>query len=385
MYYFDNAATTKPLPEIITIMNTVTQDYFANPSSAHKLGVRSQKLLQQARQQVADLLKYNSEEIIFTSSGTEANNWVFTSIVNAQHTLRPDRHVIWMSSIEHPCVRLQKERLERAGYKVELIPVNSDGRIDLTWFKENINRQVLLVSTILVNNEVGIIQPMEEISRLLEDYPEIIWHVDGVQGVTTQFHHLTHSRIDLLSLSGHKFHSIRGTGLLAIRERVARQPLLLGGGQELGLRSSTETLAGIISFAKGLRLAFESQEETKERLLNYRKQITKVLEQEGWTIFGHADYTSEHIICAALPPVPGEVLIHAFEEYDIYISTTSACSSRKHRNHSTLSAMNVPVAISNSAIRISLATTTTQEEVTYLMKNIPKVTQSFKTLIHKGE
>lgn len=385
MYYFDNAATTKPLPEIITIMNTVTTDYFANPSSAHRLGVRSQKLLQRARQQVAELLKYKEQEVVFTSSGTESNNWVFTSVIDAQHQLRPDRNRVLLSSIEHPCVRLQKERLEQKGYQVEMISVDEKGMIDLGELKNALNEDVLLISTILVNNEVGTIQPMEEISALLVQYPEVIWHVDGVQGVTTQFHHLTHPRIDLLSLSGHKFHSIRGAGLLTIRERVARQSLLLGGGQELGLRSSTENLAAIVCFSKALRLAYENQQETKERLNSYRQQIDEALKEEGWTIFGDTNNVSEHIICAALPPVPGEVLIHAFGEEDVFVSTTSACSSRKHQTHSTLSAMKVSPAISNSAIRISLAKTTTQSDVDYLIKMIQKVSRSFNTLTQKGE
>lgn len=385
MYYFDNAATTKPLPEIISIMNKVTTDYFANPSSAHQLGVRSQKLLQQARHQVAELLKYKEQEIIFTSSGTESNNWVFTSVIDAQHQLRPDRNRVLLSSIEHPCVRLQKERLEQKGYQVEVIPVNEEGIINLEWLKSHLNEDVLFISTILVNNEVGTIQPVEEISELLVQHPEVIWHVDGVQGVTTQFHHLIHPRIDLLSLSGHKFHSIRGAGLLTIRQRVARQSLLLGGGQELGLRSSTENLAAIVCFSKALRLAYESQQDTKERLNSYHQQINDALKEEGWTVFGDREYVSEHIICAALPLVPGEVLIHAFGEEEVFISTTSACSSRKHRNHSTLSAMKVSTDISNSAIRISLAKTTTQSDVDYLIKTIQKVSQSFKTLTQKGE
>lgn len=376
MFYFDNSATTQPSETVMKVVQEVAINYFANPSSIHFMGEKSKALLNSARQQVAELLDYKESEIYFTSSGTEANNWVFQAVLPALGSLHSERKKVIISSIEHPSITAQIEMIERMGYIVELAPVDEDGVLDLKSLAQLITKDVLILSTMSVNNEVGSIQPLDAIAELLKDFPQIVWHVDGIQSVTTQFENMLNKRIDLLSLSSHKFHSVRGVGILAKRQKVDSEPMLYGGGQEAGLRSSTENLPAIVATAKALRLSKESQEIVKPKLKLYREKICRSLTSQKWQVY--AEQTgSEHIICAALEGVPGEVLVHALAEKSVIVSTTSACSSRKHQAHHTLKAMNIPEAISTSAIRISMSHTTTDEDVTALINAIEVVSQKF--------
>lgn len=377
MYYFDNSATTQPTKDVLEVYQQVSLNYFGNPSSAHMLGEQSKALMNSARKQIAQILSFKESEIFFASSGTEVNNWVMQAILPAIKDSHLDRNKVLISSIEHPATMNQIQFIRALGFDVELVKVNEDGRINLDHFKELLTNEVLLVSIMGVNNEVGAIQPLEEIASILKNFPQVIWHMDAVQTVTTQLDMVRNHRVDMLTLSSHKFHSVRGIGILAKRNRVASRPLLYGGGQENGQRSSTENLAGIVATSRALRLMSEKQTETKEKLADYKRQIVTNLKNNGWHIFAEST-ASEHIICAALPVVPGEVILHAFEEHQVFISTTSACSSRSHKEHATLTAMGIEEKISKSAIRLSMAHTTTQEEVDYLIQTINKVTENFK-------
>ena len=376
MFYFDHSATTQPSNEIMKVVQEVAVNFYANPSSIHQMGEKSKALMQQARQQIAAILHYNSDEVYFASSGTEVNNWVFQAILPALKSLHPERNRVIISSIEHPSITAQIAVLEAQGYDVELAPVKETGLLDLEALASLLTQDVLMLSTMSVNNEVGSIQPLAEIANLLKAYPQLVWHVDGIQAVTTQMASLRHPRIDLISLSSHKFHSIRGAGILAKRKRIQSNPFLYGGGQESGLRSSTENLPAIVATAKALRLANEQQAVTKNKLATFRAKIVQALKDSQWQLFAE-DSASEHIICAALAGVPGEVLVHAFEEQQAIISTTSACSSRKHQAHHTLKAMGVLEEISTSAVRISMSQTTTDQDVAGLLKAIQAVTNKF--------
>ena len=377
MYYFDNSATTKPTPEILNIYQKVSLNYFGNPSSAHKLGEESKALMTSARKQIAAILGFESNEIYFASSGTEVNNWVMQPILKAIKQIHPNRNKVLISSIEHPATMKQIPLLESLGYQVELIKVDANGQIDLAHFETLLDNEVLLVSVMGVNNEVGAIQPVNEMATLLQKYPQVIWHMDGVQTITSQIALLREPRIDMITLSSHKFHSVRGVGILAQRQRVPNMPLLHGGGQETGRRSSTENLAGIVATSRALRKMNEIQADTKERLATYRGRIIETLKNLDWQVFAETT-SSEHIVCAALAPVPGEVLLHALEAHDIFVSTTSACASRSHQEHATLKAMKTPDEISKSAIRLSMAHSTTDEDVDYLLKSLEQVTEQFK-------
>ena len=377
--YLDNSATTYPLPEVLETYQAVSTRYFANPSSAHALGNQAQQLLQQARQQIATILGFKSEEIYFTSSGTESNNWVLQGIVRALRTKFPHKHKILLSAIEHPSIQQQVTRLRQQGLEVVLLPVDANGQLQLEYLASQLDEEVLLVSTMAVNNEVGTIQPLGQIAEMLRAYPSIVWHVDAVQAVTCELALLQQlDRLDLCTLSAHKFHAPRGVGILAKRQAIVAEPLLYGGGQELGLRSSTENLAGIVATAKALRLVQQAQNDTRARLTVYRQQIVACLLELGWQVFG-GENVSEHIICTALVGIPSEVMMNAFGERQVYVSTTSACSSRaKNAPHHTLGAMGISPQLAKSAIRISLAMTTEQTEITQLLEHLKTITKQFE-------
>lgn len=376
MYYFDNAASTKPTQDILQTYMTVSEQFFANPSSVHSFGEKASQLLSQARQQVAEILRFDTNEIYFTSSGTESNNWVLTGITQALKERHPDKNRILISSIEHGSMTAQIERLVNQGFQVDLIPVTEHGHVDLDKFSALLDNDVLLVSTMAVNNEIGAKQPLIEMSVELMKYPTIAWHVDAVQATTSELATIHNNRIDLVTLSSHKFHAVRGAGLLAKRKRIASHPMIMGGGQESGQRSSTENLAAIVTMSKALRLVSEKQADTHERLLDYKQQITQALKDNNWIIHTPEE-SSAHIICATYEGIPGEVLVHAFAEKDIFISTTSACSSRRRSAHATLRAMGVPESISESAIRMSMGVLTMQQDVDYLVSQIPHITNKF--------
>ncbi|UUX34022.1 cysteine desulfurase family protein [Fundicoccus culcitae] len=380
MIYFDNSATTQPYPDVLETAQTVAMNYFANPSSAHPAGEASSSLLEQARKQFGQLLGYQSQEIYFTASGTEANNWVFQAILQQLKVIHPHKNKVLISAVEHPSITNQIPLLQQRGFEVILLEVDGYGRLDVDKLEDHLADDVLLLSTIAVNNEVGTLQPFKEIETLLTKYPQIIWHVDAVQAMTTQMELVKRSRIDLLTLSSHKFHGIRGLGVLAQRQRVEKGIWVYGGGQERGLRSGTENLPAIVAGAKALRMTQDEQIETKAKLKTFQEQIVQQFKALNWEVFGYP-YTAEHIIAVALPPLPGEVILNAFAEESLFVSTTSACSSRKPSTHHTLKAMGIPDAISKSTIRISLASTNTLAEVEQLLLAIERITQ--KLSAHK--
>ncbi|MCW6663237.1 cysteine desulfurase [Aerococcaceae bacterium NML190073] len=369
IYYFDNSATTCPSQESLAIFQQVAFDYFANPSSVHSLGEQSRQLLFQSRQQVASILGANEHEIYFTASGTEANNWALRAILPALQVRHPERHQVIVSAVEHPSIMKQLPVLTAEGYDVQICPVDGDGVLDLEAFRSLLCDKTLLVVTMAVNNEVGSIQPLAELGNILADYPQVTWHVDAVQAVATQLAAIKLPRIDVLSLSAHKFHGVRGTGILMKRERIPSEPFIYGGGQETNLRSGTENLASIVVAARTLRLASEYQ---SMQLPVFRQMIVEALMHCDWQVFG-GNQASDHIICAALAGIPGEVLVHAFADKQVMVSTTSACSSRKHQVHSTLKAMGVADDLSACAIRISMSTETTEAEVNYLCQVIERI------------
>ncbi|MGO4936700.1 cysteine desulfurase family protein [Fundicoccus sp. Sow4_H7] len=377
MLYFDHSATTQPYPEVMQTAQQVAMEYYANPSSAHPAGEASRKLMEQARLQMSQILCFKSHELFFASSGTEVNNWVLQAIVEQQKAIHPNKNTILISSVEHPSISNQIPSLKAQGFNVVLLNVDAFGRIKVDELAEQLNDNVLLLSTIAVNNEVGTIQPLADIENLLKKYPQIIWHVDAVQAITTQLDLIKRPRIDLLTLSSHKYHGIRGLGILAKRQRVENGIFIYGGGQESGLRSGTENLPAIVAGAKALRMAAEKQVPTKEKLKAFKEAIVQQFKDFGWQVFGYP-YTSEHIVSAALPSIPGEVILNAFAEAGILISTSSACSSRRQTNHHTLKAMQVTDSVSKSAIRISLSDLNTKEELQQLLTAIADVTKKLQ-------
>ncbi len=359
MIYLDNSASTLMHEQALASYNQVSQDFFANPSSLHQLGENANQLLQQARQQIANLMGCQSQEILFTSGGTEADNWAIKG--TALEKRQAGKHLI-TSSIEHPAVRESFKELEDYGFEVTYLSVNQKGQIDLGELKEAIRPDTTLVSIIAVNNELGSIQNLDAIAKILEDYPSIHFHVDAVQAIGKVSLDLSRqSRIDLASFSGHKFHAPRGVGFLYKKENRRIQAIIRGGGQENGLRSGTENTAGIVAMAKALRLLFE--ETDLERLKKLKEKIIQELNQLDRVHLFTAEPSAPHILCFGIEGVRGEVLVHALEEDDIYLSTTSACSSRRQQESSTLHAMQIPSQLAQTAVRLSMSNQTTMAEI----------------------
>ncbi|WP_049555448.1 MULTISPECIES: cysteine desulfurase family protein [unclassified Granulicatella] len=373
MIYFDNAATTKIYDDALTSYVQVSQKFFGNPSSLHQLGVDAHQVLTKARAQVASLLSVQPEEIFFTSGGTESNNWAIKGTALEKSVF--GKHII-TTKIEHPSVLQTCKQLERFGFEVTYLDVDSKGIVNVEQLKESLRKDTILVSVMAVNNEVGAVQPIAEIAKVLEEYPSIHFHVDAVQALESASQLLALGRIDLLSLSAHKFHGPRGVGIMYKKFGRKIQALLTGGGQEKGERSTTENLPGIVATTKALRMALEEKSVTSE----LRSQLWKELvTKPEIRIFSPEDGAS-HVLCFAIKGVRGEVVVHAFENHGIYISTTSACSSKKADSSSTLYAMDVQTEWATGAVRVSFSNDNTKEEVEQFIDVLHQLMKQFSFL-----
>lgn len=354
MIYFDNSATTKVYPEVLTTYTKVSEAIWGNPSSLHKMGENAYNLLEQSRAQIAELLGCQKEEIFFTSGGTEGDNWAIKGTALEKGIY--GKHLI-TTQVEHPAVLNSMKQLEKLGFEVTYLPVDENGRVSVLDLKQALRKDTILVSVMAVNNEVGTIQPLKEIARVLADHPKVHFHVDAVQAVGKGLTDLImDERVDLVTFSGHKFHAPRGVGFLYKKAGRKLAPLLSGGGQEKNLRSSTENLPAIAAMAKALRLLLENETKNVAHEQAIRQKIFEHLQAfDKVTLFSQLDDKfAPHILCFAIAGVRGETIVHAFEDQGVFISTTSACSSKKGQVSSTLHAMQVDDKIATSAVRVSL-------------------------------
>ncbi len=353
MIYFDNAATTQVYPEVLKTYTEVATKIWGNPSSLHSLGSQATRILEASRKQIAELLGKDSKEIFFTSGGTEGDNWVIKGVAFEKAHL--GKHII-VSAIEHPAVKESALWLKTQGFEVDLAPVNAQGFVDVAALESLIRPDTTLVSIMAVNNEIGAIQPIQEISQLLADKPTISFHVDAVQaiGKVPTERYLT-DRVDFASFSGHKFHSVRGVGFVYVKAGKKIAPLLTGGGQERDKRSTTENVAGIAAPAKALRLTLDKVTDSQKRLVAMKQILVDELgKYDDVTVFSGIDDFVPSIVTFGIKNIRGEVIVHAFEDHQIYISTTSACSSKAGKPAGTLIAMGVPQKLAQTAVRISL-------------------------------
>ena len=353
MIYFDNSATTKPYPETLATYTEVATRIWGNPSSLHNLGSQATRILEASRKQIAELIGKKAEEIYFTSGGTEGDNWIIKGV--AFEKAPYGKHII-VSDIEHPAIKESAAWLKTQGFEVDYAPVDARGFVKVDALANLLRPDTTLVSVMAVNNEIGSIQPIHEIAALLEDRPTISFHVDAVQAlakVATEVY--LPERVDFATFSSHKFHGLRGVGFVYIKEGKKITHLLTGGGQEKEMRSTTENVAGIAATAKALRLAMENQEAFASKTQLMKEVIRKELANyPDVTIFSGEDHFAPHILTFGIKGVRGEVVVHAFEEFDIYISTTSACSSKAGKPAGTLIAMGVDKSIAQTAVRLSL-------------------------------
>ena len=353
MIYFDNSATTKPYPEALATYTEVATRIWGNPSSLHNLGSQATRILEASRKQIAELIGKKDDEIYFTSGGTEGDNWILKGV--AFEKAPYGKHII-VSDIEHPAIKESAAWLKTQGFEVDYAPVDARGFVKVDALANLLRPDTTLVSVMAVNNEIGSIQPIHEIAALLEDRPTISFHVDAVQAlakVATEVY--LPERVDFATFSSHKFHGLRGVGFVYIKEGKKITPLLTGGGQEKEMRSTTENVAGIAATAKALRLAMENQEAFASKTQQMKEVIRKELANyPDVTVFSGEDHFAPHILTFGIKGVRGEVVVHAFEEFDIYISTTSACSSKAGKPAGTLIAMGVDKSIAQTAVRFSL-------------------------------
>lgn len=376
MIYFDHSATSPIFPEVLNTYVQTSQRIIGNPSSLHDLGNQATRLLQQARKQISQLLTVSEKEIYFTSGGTEGNNWIIKGTALEKRAF--GNHLI-LSSIEHPSVTETGKQLELLGFEISYAPVTKEGFVDPEALKQLIRKETILVSVMAVNNEIGSIQPIQAISTILEEYPKIHFHVDGVQGIghVATADWLT-PRVDFATFSAHKFHGPKGVGFIFWRGGRRIAPLLTGGGQENNERSGTENVAGIVAMARSLRMTLEKSEERPNHVSLLRKYLYDALGQyDKVTLFSQEAQFSSHILCFGLKGIRGEVLVHALEEKQIYISTTSACSSKKQQTSSTLHEMTVPDDLATTAVRVSLDQSNTMAEIEQFLIIFNQLYQKF--------
>lgn len=378
MIYLDNSATTRPDPGVLESYMKVAAEHFGNASSLHGLGVKSARLLSQAREQAASLLRVKTNEIIFTSGGSEGNNLAIKgfALANRKH----GRHII-TTSIEHPSVHEACRQLGEDGFDITYLPVSRDGFVSPEAVKEAIRPDTILVSIIHVNNETGAIQPVEQIGTLLKNYPHIGFHVDHVQGAGKVPLDIDASGIDFCTFSGHKFHALKGTGILYVKTGAKISPIIAGGAQELQLRSGTENVPGIVAMAKALRLAVENLNRNAASMAAMKQKLYDGLQRiDGITIHTPGENAAPHILNFSIDGLKPEVFVHMLEEQDIYVSTTSACSSRKKAPSKTLLAMGIRDSLANSSIRISLSHENNINDVPKILAAISSSLEKLKSL-----
>lgn len=381
MIYLDNSATTKPYKEVLDSFLKVSEDFFGNPSSLHKIGGQAEKLLQQARSQVARLLNVKETEVLFTSGGTESNNLAIKGIAMA-HRER-GRHII-TTSIEHASVHNAMMQLESLGYDITYVQPDKNGFVSAEDIAKELRKDTILVSVIHVNNEVGTVQPIKEIGTLLKKCPKAFFHVDFVQGVGKVPLDFYDAGIHLATISGHKFHGLKGTGALFIKEGVRLSPLFSGGNQEWKQRSGTENVAGMVAMAKALRMTFEQRTEKLHQMETAMEIVRKGISQiQEITVHTPKENSAPHILNFSIKGLKAETFVHALEEKNIYVSTTSACSSKKKAASKTLLAMGVPLDQAESAIRLSLTFSNTLEEAETAAKAIAETVKHLSEVVKK--
>ncbi|GKU81579.1 cysteine desulfurase family protein [Niallia sp. NCCP-28] len=369
MIYLDNSATTKPFPDVVKSYSTVATEFFGNPSSLHSIGGQAEKLLTQARMQIADLLGVKSNEIYFTSGGTEGNNFALKGAANAYQGR--GKHII-TTEIEHDSIHKVMEQLQEDGFTITYLPVDENGLVSVEDIKSNIRKDTSIVSIMHVNNEIGSIQPIAEIGSVIKKQkPSVLFHVDGVQGIGKLPVELKKANIDLYTISAHKFHGLKGNGVLYIREGLVLAPLLAGGGQERNYRSGTENVAGAVSTAKALRMQLDNQLHKKDKLVELNRYLRENLaKMEDVVIHSPLDKSIPHIINFSILGIKAEVFVHALEKHNIYLSTTSACSSKSNTVSKTLTSMEVAKDVAESSFRISLHYDNTLEEIKITIEKI---------------
>ena len=381
--YLDNSATTRCSEGAAAMVMKVMREDFGNPSSMHTKGVEAEHYIREAKDFFAKNLKVDEREIYFTSGGTESNNLAL--IGSAMANKRSGNHLI-TTSVEHASVDNPMKYLEEQGFEVTYLPVDQDGIVSLEALKEALRPETILVSVMYVNNEVGAVQPVDEIAKLVKDYDsKIIFHVDAIQAYGKYRIWPKKEGIDLLSVSGHKIHGPKGTGILYVNSKLKIHPMILGGGQQKGMRSGTENVPGIAGLAEAAKECYENLDEKIDRLYALKERFVKQIEElDDVKVNGRTGRDSApHIVSVSFRDVRSEVLLHALEEKGIYVSAGSACSSNKPAVSHTLKSMGVEKDLLGSTIRFSFCFETTEEETDYCVRELRELLPMLRRYVRR--
>ena len=377
LIYFDNAATTKPAKEVLDVMNEAGEKFYANNESAHKFGVLVDNILNDANEYVAKLLSCDKDEIIWTSGATEGNN--FSILQSVEKKKRQGNHII-TTQMEHPSVANVMTKLKNSGYDVEYVKVDNKGQVDIDDLSHKIKKVTILVSIMFVNNEIGAKQDLYKIGKLIkEKNNNTIFHVDCVQGFGKYEIKPKSMNIDLLTTSAHKIHGPKGVGFVYKNKNLVLDPFILGGGQQRNMRSGTVNTQSIFGFKKAIELMYEQFDNNVQYLTSLRDYFIdelNILNDDIKDIYLNTNKTDDfslNIVSANFKGIRSEVLLHALEEYNIYVSAGSACSSKDIKLSNTLKAIDLPKDLQGSTLRFSFSRYNTKEQIDKCMAVLKEV------------
>ncbi len=376
--YLDNAATTPVAQEVVRVMLPYFSENFGNASSIHKEGQDARRAIEDSRRSISGLINTRADEIIFTGSGTESNNTVIKGLAFSE--LGKEKNHIITSKIEHHAILEPCEFLEKRGFKVTYIPVDNEGLVNVKDIEKAITPRTLLVSIMHANNEIGTIQPIEEIGKICKR-KNVLFHTDAVQSFGKLPIDVKRMNIDFLSASAHKIYGPKGVGLLYIRKGIQIEPLLHGGGHEFGLRSSTENTAGIVGFAKAVEICQREMKSEAKRLTELRDYLVKeMLKIPNAKLNGHSTRRLYNNANFSFFGIEGESLIMHLDMQGIAGSTGSACSTKSLKPSHVLTSIGLPHIQAHGSLRLTLGRSTTQQDIDYAVKTVKEIVENLRKI-----
>lgn len=392
--YLDNAATTRVSSSVKDIMVEALEINYGNPSSMHRKGIEAENYIKEAKEIIAKTIKVDQKEIVFTSGGTESNN--FALIGAALANARAGKHII-TTRFEHPSVHNPLLALEEMGFRISFVSVDGNGLIDMVSLLNEICDETILVSIMHVNNEVGAVQDIANIAKQIKSKKaDILFHVDAIQGFGKYKIYPKRENIDMMSVSGHKIHGPKGSGFLYIKDKLKIKPIIHGGGQQKGFRSGTENVPAIAGLAQAVKEIYENHEEKVDRLYELKKhfieevsliedtKVNAIFEEESdLSLEERIKKTAPHVVSVSFAGVRSEVLLHALEDQGVYVSAGSACASNHPSLSGTLQAIGIEKALLDSTIRFSFSVNTTMEEIDYALSVLKDILPKLRRYTRK--
>ncbi|HEX6044642.1 MAG TPA: cysteine desulfurase NifS [Pyrinomonadaceae bacterium] len=380
MIYLDNNATTRVAPEVFEAMQPFLTEFFGNPSSAHGLGRTMKQAVEQARENVATLLgAADTSEIVFTSCGSESDNWAIRSVLASQ----PAKKHIVTTLVEHEAVRNVCRLLESEGYEVTWLGVNEQGELNMDQLHDSLRPDTALVSIMLANNETGVLFPVNEIGRIVHAQSEAIFHVDGVQAVGKMPIHL--ENVDLFAMSGHKLHAPQGIGALYLRKGISLPSFIVGGAQEHGRRAGTSAVPNIVGLGAACKLASADKDHSRIRDLRDRLESEILKNIRNARLNGHPANRLPNTSNISFEYVEGQNILLHLDQLGICVSTGSACHSTTHESSPTLRAMNVPYTAAQGSIRFSLGRYNSAEDIETTLNFLPGIIEKLAAMSPYGK